>query len=102
MKFCDEGSVLMKVTIEFFGPARLLTNMKEVDVDLTNGTELRDLVVFISKKFPQLLGRIVNPEPLGLIEPYAFSVNGRYVARDLNVGINEGDKILLFLIDGGG
>lgn len=92
----------MKVTMHFLGSACHITKIKEIKLNLMKGANLRDLVVFLCKKFPELLGRVINPETFELIGPYMFSVNGRHVARSLDVKINEDDKILLLNVDSGG
>lgn len=93
---------MSKITVEFLGPVRLATNQEEVEVHLTDKADLQDVVRFLCERFPKLLGRIFNPKTLQLKEPYVFSVNGRHIAKDIQLNINDGDKIMLVSIDSGG
>jgi len=92
----------VKVVVEPFGSVRyLIVKAQKVEVNLTENS-LRNLVATLLRKFPKLSGRFINPETLEPVKPYAFSVNGRYVAQNLNIRLNEGDTVLLFSIDAGG
>lgn len=92
----------MLLTVELFGLARRLSGEKEVTVKVGDGATLRDVVVALTGRFPGFLGPLVVPETYELEEPYFFSYDGRRVAKSLEEKPQEGDRLLLFLLDAGG
>jgi len=92
----------MKVTVEFLGPVRTLAETKEAEVDLNDEARIRDLLVAISEKFPQLLNRVIDAEAFKLKEPYGLSVEGRYAVKDVDAKIGKNNRILIFPIEAGG
>jgi len=92
----------MKVILELYSAARYLTNIKEIEIDLKEEACLRDLVVYLINKFPQLLGRVIHTKTHKIVETFKFNINGKHMVNDLDFKLHEGDRILLFPIDGGG
>jgi hypothetical protein len=93
---------LPKATVEFLGPVRLATNLKEVEVPLADRADLQDIAHFLCESFPKLIGRVFNSKTLQPKEPYRFSVNGRSITKDMQLRISDGDRIMLVSIDSGG
>jgi|Deesub1362A_J573_1020465.scaffolds.fasta_scaffold01243_12 molybdopterin converting factor small subunit len=92
----------MKLTVELFGLARRLAKEKEVIVELSDDATLRDVVVALTKKFPDFLGNLVVPETYDLKAPYFFNINAKRVARSLEERPKEEERLLLMFVEAGG
>ena len=92
----------MELTVELFGLARRLSGQKEVTVGVSDGATLRDVVVTLTQRFPAFLGPLVDPETYDLNKSYLFNYDGRRVAQSLEERPQEGDRLLVLLVDAGG
>ncbi|MFB0567390.1 MAG: MoaD/ThiS family protein [Candidatus Bathyarchaeia archaeon] len=92
----------MQLPVELFGLARRLSGEKEVTVEVSDEATLHDVVVALTKRFPAFLGSLVVPHTYELKEPYFFNYNGQRAAKSLDERPEEGDRLLLFLVDAGG
>ncbi len=92
----------MRVTVEFFGIARELANAKETDLELTEGSTLRDVVAALAKRYPKLVGPIIDESAAGLIAPYLFNLDGRQTTQNLDQRPEDGQHILLLFALAGG
>ncbi|MBC7234074.1 MAG: MoaD/ThiS family protein [Chloroflexi bacterium] len=92
----------MKLTVGFYcGLARRLSKETEAEVEVHEGATLRDVCAALAKKFPAFLGQLIVPGTHDLVEPHFFNVNGSRAAN-LDVTVQEGDRILLMAITAGG
>ena len=90
--------------VEFSAISRVLTGQSEFSLNLKKGASIADVVSVIGKKFPQLLGQIIEKEGHALIPTNVFSVNGQKIIHESDTAFqpNDGDKlILLSLLSGG-
>jgi len=92
----------MKLTVELFGLARHLSKEKEVIVEVSDDATLRDVVAALAERFPSFLGPLVVPETYDLVEPYFFNIDGRRVARSLDIKPKEDEHLLLMFVTAGG
>ncbi|UCH01334.1 MAG: MoaD/ThiS family protein [Candidatus Bathyarchaeota archaeon] len=92
----------MNITVELYGVARYLTQIKEIDLTLKDDASLHDLVTVLVERYPQLLGRVISLQTHMTVKTFKFNINGTYMADDLNMKLQEADHVLLFPIDGGG
>lgn len=92
----------MKLTVEFFGTPRLLSEEKKVVIEVDDNATLHDVNAELVKRFPAFLGPLVVPETYELVEAYYFYnfYTGRAAQRDEKV--KEDDRLLLMFIDAGG
>ncbi|MEM2851091.1 MAG: MoaD/ThiS family protein [Candidatus Bathyarchaeia archaeon] len=88
--------------VELFGLARYLAGKREINLNLPDDATLRDVVARLASQTEELLGQVIDGKTMELIEPYTLNINGRYVARDLSVRVNEDDRILLLFTAVGG
>ena len=93
-------SVLVSVTVELFGVARLLAKTKEVPLSLPQEATLAHVFSALAEKLPVLAGRIINSG--GLVSGYACNINGLDFARGPSAKIKSGDKIFILSADAGG
>ncbi len=92
----------MRLTIEFFGLARELTNARQIEVEVGPDSTLRDVVAALANARPKLVGPIIEPGKAGLVAPYLFNVDGRQTLQDLDYRPEDGQHILLLFALAGG
>jgi molybdopterin converting factor small subunit len=94
----------IQVFVEFSAISRVLTGKSEFSLTLKNGASISDVVSEIGKKFPILLGKIIEKDGKALIPTNVFSVNGQKIIHETDTAYqpDNGDKlILLSLLSGG-
>lgn len=92
------------MSIEFSAVSRVLTGVSEFPLSLKQGASIADVVSAIGKKFPQLLGQIIEKDGHALIPTNIFSVNGQKIVHESDTTFQPGDGdrlILLSLLAGG-
>ena len=90
--------------VEFSAISRVLTGQSEFSLNLKKGASIADVVAALGKKFPQLLGQIIEKDGKALIPTNVFSVNGQKIIHESDTAFqpDNGDKlILLSLLSGG-
>jgi molybdopterin converting factor small subunit len=92
----------MKITVELYGVARYLAQIKEIELLLKDDACLYDLAVVLAKRYPQLLGHVIIPQTYMTEKTFKFNINGTHMTQDLSLKLHEMDHVLLFPIDGGG
>ena len=91
-----------RVTIELFGYARRLAGDREAIVELHPGGTMRDVVIALGRKYPSLVGPIIEPITYELVSPFFLNVNGRRVVKDFDAVPEDGECLILFFVDAGG
>lgn len=94
----------IQVFVEFSAISRVLTGQSEFSLNLKKGASIADLIEVLGKKFPQLLGQVIEKDGKALIPTNVFSVNGKKIIHETDTAFqpNDGDKlILLSLLSGG-
>jgi molybdopterin converting factor small subunit len=88
--------------VEFLGPARLLAGVKQAPLEVNVDARLRDLIPLLAKRFPTLVGPVLDLERQRLVDGYIFNVNGRTFAPTLDVRLDPEDRVLLLANAAGG
>ena len=94
----------IQVLVEFLAVSRVLTGQSEFSLDLEKGASIADAVEAIGKKFPQLLGQVIEKDGKTLIPTNVFSINGKKIIHETDTDFrpDNGDKLtLLSLLSGG-
>ena len=92
------------INVEFSAISRVLTGRSDFSLTLKKSASIADVVAALGKKFPQLLGQIIEKDGKALIPTNVFSVNGQRIIHESDTAFqpNDGDKlILLSLLSGG-
>ena len=92
------------INVEFSAISRVLTGRSDFSLTLKKSASIADVVAALGKKFPQLLGQIIEKDGKALIPTNVFSVNGQKIIHESDTAFqpNDGDKlILLSLLSGG-
>ena len=90
--------------IEFTGISRMLTEKMEYQLSLAEGAGIMDVVRAIGRKFPLLVGEVIEKDGETLIPTNLFSVNGKQILNEkqLHYQPKDGDRLILLSLLAGG
>jgi len=94
----------IQVLVEFTGISRVLTGKKEYQLPLADGAGMMDVVRAIGRKFPPLVGEVIEKDGETLIPTNLFSVNGKQILNEkqLHYQPKNGDRLILLSLLAGG
>ncbi len=94
----------MRVQVEFLGLSRLAARVKEIALDLEEGTTFRDIVRLLSARYPAMIGNVIQPDGETLQSPNIFNLNARRMikASQMDDSPSDGDRIILMSVSAGG
>jgi molybdopterin converting factor small subunit len=94
----------MRVDLEFFGLARITTGVKELSLDLDEGTTFRQVVRILSSKYPDMIGDVINSDGETLHPPNIFNLNAKRMIHhnQMDECPSDGDRIVLMSVSAGG
>jgi len=94
----------IQVLVEFTGISRMLTGKVEYPLPLTDGAIMVDVVRAIGRKFPPLVGEVIEKDGETLIPTNLFSVNGKQILNEkqLHYQPKDGDRLILLSLLAGG
>ncbi|MBN1401283.1 MAG: MoaD/ThiS family protein [Anaerolineae bacterium] len=92
----------MRLTVEFLGLARRLTQTRESLVDLDDQATFRDVLRHLAARFPSLCESVIRRDSFDLVPSYMLNLNGRRAVRDLDMPAEDGQRLLLMFLEAGG
>jgi molybdopterin converting factor small subunit len=94
----------MQILLEFLGVARLVTGAKEDFFDLQEGATYRELVRHLGRRYPALIGDVIQPSGDRLQGPNVFcSKHTRIIQPDqMDHRLQDGDQLILMSLSAGG
>ena len=88
---------MIKCTVEMFG-----NSSGTLSVELKDGAGLADLIAALRRQFPALMVGVIDETENGLMDGYAFDINGRFYVGDEEARLQDGDYVgLVGLVVGG-
>ena len=93
---------MIKCIVQLFGLPREITELREVEVELTDEANLGDVIAVLRRKIPALEGRVIHAGENRLMEHCAFNINGRFYLNDKEVQLQNSDRIALLTLATGG
>ena len=93
-----------QVQVEFTGISRMLTGQSEMTLKIRQGTTFSEIVKLLGKKFPTLVGQIIDKDGNVFIATNLFSLNGQQIIQEseMNGSPKEGDRLILISLLAGG
>ena len=88
--------------VQLFGLPREVTELREVEIELTDGASLGDVIAALRREIPALEGRVIRAGENRLMEHCAFNINGHFYLDDKEIQLQDGDRILLLTLATGG
>ena len=93
-----------QVLVEFTGVSRILTGKTEYMISIADNADVLDVVHALSRKFPALVGEVIELNGESLIPTNLFSVNGEQILNEgqLQYKPKDGDRLILLSLLAGG
>lgn len=94
----------MVIHVEFTGAAQMVTNQKSVDLEIPSTTTYKEIVQILGKKYPSLIGILIDQDGETLLSSNMFIINGdmSLPAMIMEESPRDGDRLILMsLITGG-
>lgn len=94
----------MKITIEFTGITKAITQAGTIDFSVPCGFTYRDLVKMLAVKYPAMVGLIIDPDGETFLSSNMFVINGNleFPAMILDQTPSDGEHISLMSVITGG
>ena len=94
----------IQVKVEFSGVSRMLTGESEILLPLEKAATVSQVVCQLGKRFPQLVGQIIEKDGTTLIPTNVFSVNGQSILHETDTAYQpkNGDTLILLSLLAGG
>jgi len=94
----------MRVTVELLGLSRLAAGQKEITLDLDENATFRDIVRALARRYPAMIGNVIQPDGETLQRPNTFNQNARRMIQEKHMDEHpcDGDRIILMSISAGG
>jgi molybdopterin converting factor small subunit len=94
----------MRIQMEFLGLSRLAAGVKEIALDLEEGTTFRDIVRMLATRYPAMIGNVIQPDGETLQLPNILNLNAKRMiqANQMDDGPSDGDRIILMSVSAGG
>ena len=94
----------MRIHVELLGLSRLAAGVKEIALDLEEGTTFRDIVRMLATRYPKMIGNVIQPDGETLQTPNILNLNARRMiqASQMDDSPSDGDRIILMSISAGG
>ncbi len=93
-----------QILVEFTGVSRMLAGQSEMSLKIRQGTTFSEIVRLIGKKFPSLIGQIIDKGGNVFIASNLFSLNGQRIIQEseMSGSPNENDRLILISLLAGG
>ena len=94
----------MRIHVEFLGLSRFAAGVKEITLDLEDGTMFRDIVRLLGTRYPAMIGNVIQPDGETLQSPNIFNLNVKRMIKTNQMGDSpsDSDRIILMSISAGG
>ena len=94
----------MQILVEFTGIPRIVTGVKQVPLELKDGTTFREIVRLLGKQYPKMVGEVLHPDGETLQASNMLNLNGRRMVQPAQMenGPSDGDRLILMSILAGG
>ena len=93
---------MIRCMVQLFGLPHEITELREVEVELKDGANLRDIIAALRREIPALEGHAIHTGANRLMEHCAFNINGRFYLDDKEVQLQNSDRIALLTLATGG
>ena len=98
----DKNVNLVKIKIELFGTARMLTRKKNILINVPINTTLTTILSETLNQCPELSENIISIKPIKLRKSYTMNLNGYSYLENEKLKIKTNDSILLIPSQSGG
>lgn len=96
------GSPHSTCRVELYGLARVLSGLRQVDLELGERASLQSVLASLGQRCPVLVGTVIKPDCSGVVEGQALNLNGLTFVADPQTRVAPGDAVLLLSNTAGG
>jgi molybdopterin converting factor small subunit len=93
---------MAKWKIPMYGLPRQITELREVEVELSEAPNMAEVTRALKDKVPALEGPVIRPGENRLVEQFKFNVNGQFYFDGQDFTLKDGDRIALLVPMTGG
>ena len=93
---------MAKWKIPMYGLPREITELREVEVELSDDADMAEVIAALKAKVPNLEGPVVIPGENRLQAQYKFNINGHFYFDGQDFTLRQGDRIALLVPITGG
>jgi hypothetical protein len=95
-------AALIPIQIELFGLAQLVSNRRQVSLEVPPEAAITDITTALADACPALVGPVIRDDLSGLYESYVLNLNGLVFVARKRLQLQPGDTLLLFSSQAGG
>lgn len=94
----------IRIRMELFGLPRLIAGETEIALTLKEGATFRDVVRALVRKYPEMIGDVVQADGETMQPPNILNLDGKRMvqAHQMNESLSDGDRIILMSMSAGG
>ena len=96
------GNDKFKCVIPLYGISHELAPRRQVELELSDGAGMAEVIGAIKKKVPALDGKAFKKGENVLEEQYKFNINGKFYFEGMDFQLHPGDRIALLVPITGG
>jgi len=93
---------MVKNIVYIYGLPKEIADVREVEIELKNGTHMSDVIAALKEKVPALEGPVFRKGENRLQELYKFNVNGDFYYDGQDFQLQSKDRIALLMPVTGG
>ena len=93
---------MFKYVIPMYGLPREITEIRQVEVELSDGAGMAEVIAALKEKVPSLEGPVFRVGENRLQEQYKFNINGQFYFDKMDFQLRQGDRIALLVPMTGG
>ena len=94
--------IQINIKIEFFGRARLILGINSFQITVNEKITQKELIFLVAKKYPKLIGEIIEENKSNLKKSYNIGINGIKNPSENELNLKNNDSILIFSSQAGG
>lgn len=94
----------MRIQVELFGLSRLIAGEKEITLELSDEATFRDAVRALARRYPDMIGDIVQADGMTLQAPNILNLDGRRMIQphQMDEALSDGDRVIVMSMSAGG
>ena len=92
----------INIKIEFYGRARMILGLNSFEIKVNEKITKEELISLIGKKYPKLIGEIIEENKSNLKKSYNIGINGIKNPSENELNPKSNDSILIFSSQAGG
>ena len=93
---------MKRLVAEFFGPAREIAGVAEVELELKARATAKDMLRALAASYPSLRGPVIDPESWSTAPYILMNLDGRQTIEDGDFELPSGSRVLLMSALAGG